>query len=114
MTSSLPTYPPFDCEADGKAVRWNKWTVRLDNLFTAYDITDNTRKKALLLTYGGDDLNDLVDTIPEENLTPAIGENVYDKLVKAVKDVLNPSTNTEFQKYCFRNIKQKSDSVNEF
>ena len=114
MASSLPTYPPFDCKADGKAVRWNKWTVRLDNLFTAYEITDNTRKKALLLTYGGDDLNDLVDTIPEENLTPASGENVYDKLVKAVKDVFNPSTNTEFQKYCFRNAKQKSDSINEF
>ena len=69
---------------------------------------------SILLTYGGDDLNDLVDTILEENLTPASGENVYDKLGKAVKDVFNPSTNTEFQKYCFRNAKQKSDSINEF
>jgi hypothetical protein len=111
---SLPTYPTFDCHSDGKAVRWNKWTTRLDNLFVGYNITNNVRKKALLLTYGGDSLNDLVDTIPEADLVAGEGENVYDKLVKAISDLFNPSTNTEFQKYTFRNTKQKTDSINEF
>ena len=109
-----PTYPPFDCQADGKAVRWNKYTDRLSNLFVGYDIADSNRKKALLLTYAGDELNDIVDTIPAEELEAGEDEDVYDKLVKAVKKLFNPSTNIEFQRYQFRNTKQKSDNITEF
>ena len=63
MSTSLPSYPAFDCQADVRAVRWNKWTSRLGNLFVGYGIDDDTCKKALLLTYGGDHLNNLVETM---------------------------------------------------
>ena len=50
--AQLPSYPPFDAKSEGVAVRWSKWVSRLtNNLFVAYDITDESRKKALLLTY---------------------------------------------------------------
>lgn len=112
--ASLPAYPAFDCKADGLAVRWNKWTARLENLFIGYNITTNARKAALLLTYGGDELNDIVDSIPEAALTPGEGENEYDKLVDAVAEVFNPATNTEFQRYTFRHTNQTSDNINDF
>jgi len=114
MAVSLPSYPAFDCSSDGKAVRWNKWTSRLNNLFVGYDVKDNARKKALLLTFGGDDLNDLVETIPAAKLELAEGENCYDKLVSAIKDIFNPIQNTEFQRYSFRNTKQTGDSIMEY
>ena len=97
MATSLPSYPAFYCQTDVKAVRGNKWTSRLDNLFVGYGIANATRKKALLLTYGGDDLNDLVETIPEAKLELGEDDDCYTKLVGVIKELFNPTENTEFQ-----------------
>ena len=81
--TSLPTYPSFDCSPDGAAVRWQKWTERLENAFVAFDITNGARKKVLMLTYAGNaDLNDIVDTFSEEDLTPGEGETHYKTCVE--------------------------------
>ncbi|GFO32125.1 hypothetical protein PoB_005863000 [Plakobranchus ocellatus] len=66
--AQLPSYPPLDARSDGIAVRWTKWVSRLkNNLFVAYDITNEARKKALLLTYAGPDLNDIVKHYQTQN-----------------------------------------------
>ena len=62
MAFSMPLYPEFDCKADGVATRWSKWHTRLDRFFVGYDIQTAERKKALLLTFGGKDLQDLADS----------------------------------------------------
>ena len=113
MATSLPSYPAFDCQSDGKVVRWNKWTSRRDNLFVGYGIDDATRKKALLLTCGGDHPNDLVETISEAKLELGEDDDCYTKLLGVIKELFNPTENTEFQRYCFRNTKKKGDSIME-
>ena len=51
MVQSLPT-----------GVRWTKWVMRLtNNIFVGYNVTDNAQKKALMLTYGGEVINDIFD-----------------------------------------------------
>ena len=68
---------------DGAAVRWQKWTERLENAFVAFDITNGAWKKVLMLTYAGNaDLNDIVDTFSEEDLTPGEGETHYKTCVE--------------------------------
>ena len=49
----------------------------------AFDITNDARKKVLMLTYAGNaDLNDIVDTFSEEDLTPGEGETHYKTCVE--------------------------------
>ena len=116
MAAALPSYPQFDCSPQGRAVRWRKWVARLKNVFTAYDIADDERQKALLLTYGGDELNDLVESFPEAELRPnaADGETHFQKLIDVISAHFNPETNAEFQKYTFRHTYQKSDKIDDF
>ena len=69
MASALPSYPPFVCNAEGRAVRWAKGLSRLKNLFTVYNSGNYQRQKALLLSFAGDELTDVVDTSTEDQLT---------------------------------------------
>ena len=110
---ALPHYPPLDCKSEGKSIRWAKWVARLQNVFVGYNIEDDKRKKALLLTFGGEELNDIVDSLPE-NATAAEDGERFNKLVTAITNHFNPSTNVEFQKYTFRHIKQTGDNIDSF
>lgn len=52
--SGLPVFPKFPVHAEGAiGTRWRKWVQRLENLFVGMKITDNKRKRALLLHYAG-------------------------------------------------------------
>ena len=47
-----------------------KWISRLEqNLSIAYNINGDQRRKALVLTYAGDDLNDSVESLPRDQIT---------------------------------------------
>ncbi len=39
---------------------------RFNNLMAAMDIKDESRKRALLLHYSGEEVNDLFDTLPDK------------------------------------------------
>ena len=54
--TSLPAFPPFDPEPDRADVasRWKKWLAHLENLCVAFNVTDDLRKRALLLHYTGE------------------------------------------------------------
>ncbi len=69
MAHALPTYPAFDCNGDSVGVRWKKWITRLEsNLFVGYAIEDPVRRRALMLSYGGEELNDIYDSLDPEKL----------------------------------------------
>ena len=59
MATSLPIlqFEPFIME-DGKklnlAVRWKKYLTKFENFFVAMNITEDKRKVAMLLHFGGD------------------------------------------------------------
>ena len=118
MAQSLPPYPPFECQSEGKGIRWTKWITRLtNNAFVGSNITDDARKKALMLTYAGEDLNDIFDTLSTELVTPQPGtdETVFSKAVEALDVYFNPKQNKEFQRYVFRHTNQERfESVEKF
>jgi hypothetical protein len=97
----LPDFPTFDVESDNSNTgpRWDRWVGRLENLFVAMDITEESedgRKRAFLLHY--------------------VGERVYDNYMAekadtaetytATKTVLDtyfkPQKNTQIKMYNFQ------------
>ena len=52
----IPQIAPFQPDVDptNTAVRWKKWLDRFENLIIAINVTDNDRKKALLLHLAGE------------------------------------------------------------
>ena len=102
----LPHYPEFDYESQNKAWKWTKYVNRLRNYFTAYNIEDDKRQKAILLTFVGEEMNDLIDKLPSEQTTPEKNETHFDKLVLAVQNHFNPENNTEYNRFIF--LKKKN------
>ena len=103
--AALPHYPEFNHESKNKAAKWTKYVNRLRNYFTAYNIEDNERKKAMLLTFVGEEVNDIIDELPSEQTTPEKNETHFDKLVLAVQNHFNPENNTEYNRFIFRKKK---------
>ena len=104
--AALPHYPEFDYESGNKAAKWTKYVNRLRNYFTAYNIEDDKRKKAILLTFVGEEVNDLIDELPFEQTTPEKNETHFDKLVLAVQNHFNPENNTEYNRFIFQKKKK--------
>ena len=62
-----------------------------------------------MLTYAGEDLNDIFDTLSTDLVTPQPGtdETVFSKAVEALDVYFNPKQNKEFQSYVFRHTNQE-------
>ena len=119
MAQGLLPYPQFNHKDQNCAVRWKKWHERLENIFVGYDITEQKRKKALMLTYAGEAFNNLVDGIPSVKFEvieadTAQGIDLYTKTLKVLREHLSHKVNVEFQKYTFRKSVQTQDTVQEY
>ena len=102
---SLPSFPEFELlPRDTVGLRFEKWTKRLDLLFTAIDVTDAKRKKAILLHYGGEELSDIFET-----LTIQGDGDDYQKTVKTLKDHFTPRDCIDQHVYTFRKEVQRPD-----
>lgn len=114
MAVSLPTYPQFDIHQDSPpGPRWKKWKKRLENLFGALKITDAPQKKAMMLHYGGETFNDLVDTLTIPAATAAIDE--YKQLVDTLDGYFEPKKNLEYEIYMFRETSQNpNETIDQF
>ncbi|XP_060552185.1 uncharacterized protein LOC132713564 [Ruditapes philippinarum] len=109
--AGIPPFPSFDIEADksSAAHRWNKWVGRLENLLVGLNITNDGRKRALLLHYAGERVYDIYDA--EKGDT---GTN-YDETKKVITDYFAPKVNKQMEIYKFRACKQsESQSLDEY
>nr|CAH0108459.1 unnamed protein product [Daphnia galeata] len=116
MASSLPSFPPFDVEEDQSSLgpRWSKWVNRFDNFLTALNITDDARRKALILHYSGERVFEIFETLdsnarvvtPATTTTAAVNQTCYEAARRALNDHLTPRVNTDFETFTFRQSKQ--------
>jgi len=109
--TAIPNLPPFipDDDPTSVAQRWKRWSYRFDNLMTAMNVTDNNRKKALLLHLAGEAVYDVFQGL----IVPAVAEdadpvedNVYLRAKRALDAHFDPQRNTEFEVYNFRKTQQ--------
>ena len=103
MAISLPNFPPFEVHVDGNAgPRWKKWLGRFERLTIAMGITDDKQKRALLLHYGGPEVDEIFETLQD------VGEDKdYNKAVEKLTAYFSPQVNTTYEVYNFRQAKQK-------
>ena len=86
---------------------------RLDNLFVGLNITNDARKRALLLHYAGERVHEIFD--PEKSQHDAELSTTYD----GTKEILNthfiPQTNIQMEIYNFRTChQQQGQSLDEY
>ncbi|XP_030850192.1 uncharacterized protein K02A2.6-like [Strongylocentrotus purpuratus] len=103
---NLPQFERFPVHEDptNVGVRWEKYMKRMENFFTAFQITDDAQKRALLLHYAGPEVSDIFDTLPGTGTD-----------FKGAKDALDkhfsPALNVEYERFVFRQCKQSTDET---
>ena len=109
--ATLPVFPEFDLrDQTNLATRWEKYMKRFNNLMAAMDVKEKSRKRALLLHYSGEEVNDLFDTLPDTG-----EDNDYKEACEALTRYFTPKKNVSFEIFKFRNLKQEShETVDEF
>src|SRR5664279_3826559 len=111
--SAIPQIAPFVPDSDPTSVaqRWKRWSDRFDNLVVAMNVTNNNRKKALLLHLAGEAVFDIFEglVLPDiaDDADPAV-TNAYTVAKGALDNHFNPKKNVEFERYTFRSSKQQS------
>ena len=106
MAVSLPTFHVHS-DASPTVVRWKKWLRRFENMMIGLNIKDDMkRKRALLLHYAGEEINDIFETLPDTG-----EETDYQTAVDALNAHFAPTANLEFSIYCFRQAKQQPNET---
>lgn len=108
--SGLPPFPPFDPHSDRSTVgqRWRKWLRRFENLLISLREFDPVAKRGLLLTYVGEQANDVFDILPDTGVD-------YESAVKSFTDYFDPIRNKDMAIFDFREIRQEeNESLNDF
>ena len=103
MAQGLPVFPSFNVEEPAVDTRWKKSCARLENLLVGLDIKDNKRKRALLLHFFGEQVNDIFDTLPDTG-------NDYVRALDKLINYFAPKKCTKFEICKFR---QATQEVNE-
>ena len=96
-------------ESTSAGPRWNKYLLRFENMMEAYEISDDKRKKALLLHHSGEEVFDIYCTL--ENCKTLSYKTTCDKL----NEYFNPKKCPEYEIHKFRKCTQKeNESIDEF
>ena len=101
--SAIPQIAPFTPDSDPTSVaqRWKRWSDRFDNLVVAMNVTDNKRKKALLLHLAGESVFDvfegLVLPVNPDDADPAVTD-AYTVAKGTLDNHFNSEKNAEFER----------------
>ena len=106
---NLPSFPTFDLgEVDSISSRWKKYKQRFELLCTAIGVTEEKQKLAMFLTYVGDETYEVY-----ENVKPS--DTNFQSVIEALDRHFTPQTNTSYETFVFRNLKQNDgECLNEF
>ena len=102
MATALPSFPAFDVGEDQtSSIHWKKWLQCFENFLVALDIKDDTRKRAMLLHYAGDGVQDIFDTLSDT------GEAKNYKCARdKLSEYFSPKINIAYETYKFRLAQQ--------
>lgn len=110
--TAVAPLPPFSEATDPTtaAPRWKAWVGRLNHYFKGTRETDGTVKQSLLILYGGAEIYDLFETLPNTG-----EEDDYEAAVAALNRHFDPQLNNDFEKFKFKRAWQTdTESVDMF
>ena len=104
---TIPHFPKFETEEYTTiSTRWEKYKRRFNNLCVAVNVIDDKQKLALLLSYIGEECNDIY-----ESLFPSGESETFPKAIKIFDEHFNPQSNITYEIYNFRKLHQLSDET---
>ena len=99
-------------EFDKSKETWKSYIERLEFFFEANDVTENTRKRAVLLTICGPEMYKLITNLLMPS-TPK--ETSYENIVKAVEKHLQPTVSVALQRYKFnQTVRRPNESISAY
>ena len=108
----MPNLPAFDPYSDPPSLctRWTKWQRRFEDAMIGFDITSAKRQRALLMHFGGEDLQDVFETLDNtgtvDEIKPALD---------ALAPYFTPKKNTVYEAIIFRDAVQKeNETIDQF
>ncbi|XP_072142759.1 uncharacterized protein [Dermacentor andersoni] len=120
MAHTLPPFRSFDLratDASNTGHEWTKWIERLENFVSACDITVDSRKKALLLHYVGEEVYNIFHSLPDSPTQVATATSTtqttqspsmpeYDAARAKLSAYFAPRVKSTFSIYKFRQAQQ--------
>ena len=100
---------PFNIsnDANDTAVRWTKWKKDIERQFRFFGLTDPGVKKDGLIIYGGPQIADLEESLPD--LPPQESEDVYSRFIRKLDRNFLPRKNKDYARFQFGNLSQETD-----
>ena len=84
-----------------------KWPKRFNNYLVAANITDDGRKKALLLWLSGESVQEIYDTLADD-------ADTYTNACEKLSTYFHPMKDQHVAVYHFREASQGSDSIDQY
>ena len=99
---------PFTISNDvnDTAVRWAKWKKDIERQFRFFGLTDPEVKKDGLIIYGGSQIADLEDSLPDLPVQNE-GADVYSHFLRKLDRNFLPRKNKDYARFQFGNLKQE-------
>ena len=109
VTTRQLNIQPFSISDDNNetALRWDKWKRNIERQFRFFGLEDPETKKDGLIIYGGQQIADLEDTLPD--LPNDDGANVYTQMIKKLDKHFLPRKNKDYTRFQFGNLTQNSN-----
>jgi len=102
--NNLPVFDPKE-ESGSVFPRWERWLRAFDLLVASKNITEVKRKKAMLLHYGGLDLQDIFYSLPGASAVDN-AEDPFAETKRLLNEHFKPKSNVAFERHIFRQIRQ--------
>ena len=106
-----PALPSFDPNEPPVGPRWTKWLSRFNNYLVAADVTDPARKKALLLHYAGEAVQDIYDALPtiptSDGSTDSTTTDPYGSTTAILTSYFAPKRNLQYEIFTFQSASQE-------
>ena len=110
MDTVLPAFAKFDVASDPTNLgnKWGQYISRFDNLLIAMNVTDDKRKKALLLHYAGNQVQDIFETLK-------ITKRLHMTKLFNILEYFQPKRNLSYAVFNFHKATQKDgETVDQF
>ena len=101
LTLQMPLFDPDSDIGASVAPRWKTWVADFQTYLVANAITDNKRKKALLLYLAGPRVREIFRQIPETG-----DEDAFDTALTKLNEYFEPQKNTLYEVFKFRQAVQ--------
>ena len=110
VTNRQLNITPFVIDRDptNTANRWDKWKKDIEHQFRFFGIYDLELKKDGLIIYGGHDIANLKDSLPDVETTDPPAD-AYTKFIRKLDKYFLPKKNKDYARFQLGNLQQEED-----